>query len=100
LEREECATRFLAGPIKTGQPSFQSREATMKIVIACLMLSLAAAACSPSDGDVTGATGSCAAKLYRPYNPRDVKQCVDVCIRCDRGVMATCSTSCFLKGAQ
>jgi hypothetical protein len=49
---------------------------------------------------VTGATGSCAAKLYRPFNPRDLKQCVDVCIRCDRGVTATCSVSCTLKGAQ
>jgi hypothetical protein len=73
----------------------------MKIVIACLIILLAAASCSPSsDGDVTGATGSCAAKLYRPYNPKDMKQCVDVCIRCDRGVTATCSTSCTFKGAQ
>jgi hypothetical protein len=29
-----------------------------------------------------------------------MKQCIDVCIRCDRGVTATCSTSCTFKGAQ
>lgn len=72
----------------------------MRIVMACLLLPLVAS-CSPSsDGDVTGATGSCAAKLYGSYNPRDMKQCVDVCIRCNRGVTTTCSTSCTLKGAQ
>jgi len=28
-----------------------------------------------------------------------MKQCVAVCITCERGVMTTCSTSCKLKGA-
>jgi hypothetical protein len=77
-----------------------SREATMRTVIGTLILLLATACCSPSsDTDVTGATGSCAVKLYNSYNPKDVKQCVDVCLRCDRGVATTCSTSCTLKGA-
>ena len=31
---------------------------------------------------------------------RGMKQCVAVCIACERGVMTTCSTSCTLKGAQ
>jgi hypothetical protein len=29
-----------------------------------------------------------------------MKQCVDVCITCERGSMTTCSTSCTMKGAK
>jgi hypothetical protein len=29
-----------------------------------------------------------------------MKQCVAVCIACERGVVTTCSTSCTLKGAR
>ena len=43
---------------------------------------------------------TCVSKLYTPYNPKNMKQCVAVCIACERGVMTTCSTSCTLKGAQ
>jgi hypothetical protein len=72
----------------------------MRTGIGILILLFAAASCSPSsDGDVTGATGPCASKLYSPYNPKDMKQCVDVCLQCNRGVPTTCSTSCTLKGA-
>jgi hypothetical protein len=54
--------------------------------------------CSPSE-EVTGSTNKCATDLYHPYNPKALKQCVDVCIKCNNGVMTTCSTSCTLKGA-
>jgi hypothetical protein len=57
--------------------------------------------CTP-DGEV--ATGSihskCAAELYQTYNPKALDQCMAVCIKCDRGTRATCSTSCTLKGAR
>ena len=46
-------------------------------------------ACSP-DNDVTGSIESCASKLYSSYNPKDMKQCVGVCIACNRGVTTTC----------
>ena len=71
----------------------------MRAIIAIVLCGAALAACSP-DNDVTGSIGSCAKKLYSPYNPKDLKQCVAVCIACDRGVTTTCSTACTLKGAR
>jgi hypothetical protein len=57
------------------------------------------AACSP-EGDQAGYVNSCAANLYRSYNPMVLDQCVSACTRCDHGTAATCSTSCTLKGAR
>jgi ferritin-like protein len=54
----------------------------------------------PENNDVTGSVDACARNLYTPYNPKDMKQCVAVCIACERGVVTTCSTSCTLKGAR
>jgi hypothetical protein len=53
--------------------------------------------CSPAD---TEAPSECATSLYSSYNPKVLKQCVDVCIKCNHGVTTTCSTSCNLKGAR
>ena len=71
----------------------------MRAIIAIVLAAAALAACSP-DNDVTGSIGSCANKLFSPFNPRGMKQCVAACITCDRGVTTTCSTSCTLKGAR
>ena len=70
----------------------------MRAIIAIVLAAAALAACSP-DKDVTGSIGSCVSKLYSPYNPKDMKQCVGACIACNRGLATTCSTSCTLKGA-
>lgn len=65
-----------------------------------LLVALTMASCSPdTDSHSTESAEACSAKLYTQYNPNDIKQCVDVCIRCDKGVATTCSTSCTLKGA-
>ena len=40
-----------------------------------------------------------ATAMYLLAKPKNMKQCVAVCIACERGVMTTCSTSCTLKGA-
>lgn len=69
----------------------------MRAIIVIILSAAALAACKP-DNDVTGSI-ACASKLYSPYNPKDMKQCVGACIACDRGVTSTCSTSCMLKGA-
>ena len=53
--------------------------------------------CSP-EAEVTGSTNICATDIYPSYNPKALDQCVAVCIKCDRGVVTTCSTSCTLKG--
>jgi hypothetical protein len=50
--------------------------------------------------EVTGTTSQCAAGLFSSYNPKNLNQCVAVCIKCERGAMTTCSTSCRLKGAE
>ena len=72
----------------------------MRAIIAIVLAAAVLAACKPeTNSDVTGSTDSCARNLYSPYNPKDMKQCVAVCIACERGVTTTCSTSCTLKGA-
>ena len=43
---------------------------------------------------------ACVAKLYSPYDPQNLEQCMAVCIACSNGVKTTCSTSCKLKGAR
>ncbi|QWG12594.1 hypothetical protein KMZ29_23320 [Bradyrhizobium sediminis] len=70
----------------------------MRAIIVIILSAAALAACKP-DNDVTGSI-ACASKLYSPYNPKDMKQCVGACLACDRGVTSTCSTSCMLKGAR
>ena len=72
----------------------------MRTMIAIVLSAAALAACSPDNNDVTGSIETCARKLYSTYNPKNMKQCVDVCIACDRGVTTTCSTACTLKGAR
>ena len=71
----------------------------MRAIFMIILSAAALASCTPEKNtDVTGSI-ACANKLYSPYNPKDMKQCVAVCITCDRGVTTTCSTSCTLKGA-
>ncbi len=75
----------------------------MRVIIAIILSAAVLAACMPensSRAEVTGSIDTCARKLYSQYNPKDKKQCVAVCIACDRGVTTTCSTACTLRGAQ
>jgi hypothetical protein len=73
----------------------------MRVILAIVLSAAVLAACTPeSKNDVTGSIGDCARKLYSEYNPKDKKQCVAVCIACERGVTTTCSTACTLRGAQ
>jgi hypothetical protein len=69
-------------------------------IIVLVLAAVALTACNPdSNSDVTGSL-ECANKMFTPYNPKNLKQCVAACIACDRGVTTTCSTSCTMKGAQ
>ena len=75
----------------------------MRVIIAIFLSAAALAACTSensSKADVTGSIDNCVRKLYSQYNPKDIKQCVAVCIACERGVTTTCSTACTLRGAQ
>ena len=71
----------------------------MRAIIVIILSAAALASCTP-ENDVTGSVGNCARKLYTPFNPKDMKQCVAACIACESGVVTTCSTSCTLKGAR
>ena len=74
----------------------------MRVILAILLSAVVLAGCKPDNNsnDITGSIDTCARKLYSTYNPKDLKQCIAVCISCQRGVVTTCSTSCTLKGAQ
>ena len=72
----------------------------MRAIITMILAAAVLSACKPENNDITGSIDNCAQKLYSPYNPKSMKQCVAVCIACERGVTTTCSTSCTLKGAQ
>lgn len=48
----------------------------------------------------SGPSLACTARLYSPYNPKNLEQCMTVCMVCSAGVKTTCSTSCKLRGAQ
>jgi hypothetical protein len=72
----------------------------MRAILAIMLSAVVLAGCNPdNNSDITGSIDNCARKLYSVYNPKDMKQCVAVCLACQRGVMTTCSTSCTLKGA-
>ena len=70
----------------------------MTRIAALMLIGLVGVSCSPS-GEVTGAITKCATDLYPGYNPKLMEQCVEVCRKCDRGTVTTCTTSCTLKGA-
>jgi hypothetical protein len=69
-------------------------------LMAIASLGLLMLSCKPETVETTGAASACAAKLYSHYDPTNMEQCVDVCMRCERGVTTTCTTSCTLKGAR
>ena len=72
----------------------------MRAIIAIILSAAALASYTPANSsEATGSIENCARKLYNPYNPKDKKQCIAVCIACERGVTTTCSTACTLKGA-
>ena len=66
---------------------------------AALLLACLTAGCWP-DPTPTGSINKCATDLFPSYNPKDKDQCIAACIKCERGVVTTCATSCSLKGAK
>jgi hypothetical protein len=71
----------------------------MRRFVGLLAIGLLLASCN-QESDATGSTNSCASNLYPSYDPKVRDQCVDVCMKCERGTRVTCSTSCMLKGAR
>lgn len=54
----------------------------------------------PEQAPLSKETQICAAKLYNPYNPKNLDQCIAVCQACGSGGKRTCATSCSLNGAR
>jgi hypothetical protein len=49
--------------------------------IGLIAMAVVVVSCSP-ESDVTGTANKCASKLFPSYNPKDLKQCIDACIKC------------------
>ena len=78
-----------------GRRRLRARELAVLLGVLCSL-----AGCNNDTSDPTADTLKCARRLYADYSPKNMKQCVDVCISCERGSMTTCSTSCTMKGAK
>lgn len=72
----------------------------MRIIAIFISLMVVFLAGCHEDQEVTGTTAQCTADLFPSYNPKNLNQCVAACIKCQRGIMTTCSKSCRLKGAE
>jgi hypothetical protein len=55
--------------------------------------------CSEAQPEYTEQQRLCISQRYIHYDPQQLSQCVDVCKSCLSGTIATCNTSCKLKGA-
>jgi hypothetical protein len=87
----------LVGVRSLAVPARGGRSIIELMVIASL--GLLTVSCKPETVETTDSVNACATKLYAQYDPANKEQCVNVCLRCERGVMTTCTTSCTLKGA-
>ena len=67
------------------------------LLLACFAVGLAA--CSEEQPAYTEQQRVCIAQRYTNYDPKQLKQCLDVCKTCMNGTVITCNTSCKLKGA-
>jgi hypothetical protein len=83
---------------QAGSPCrWRSLRSWKQVVLLGLLCSVAG--CNNDTSD-PAKVQQCASKRYADYNPKNMKQCVDVCIACERGSVTTCSTSCTMKGAK
>jgi hypothetical protein len=73
------------------------RHAVALSVLTALAIGLAW--CSQEQAGYTEKERVCIAQHYKDYDAKRLSQCVDVCKACLSGTVATCNTSCKLKGA-
>jgi hypothetical protein len=64
-----------------------------------LAILLSLGGCSP-DPASTGSISKCVAENFPSYNPANREQCIAACIKCEKGVTATCATACSLKSTR
>jgi hypothetical protein len=79
----------------TGKPKLRPCHLAVALGILCGL-----AGCNNEASSPEAKALQCARQQYADFNPKNMQQCVNVCITCERGSMTTCSTSCTLKGAK
>ena len=72
---------------------------SLPTVTALTALAVVLASCSKEQNEYTEKERQCIAQRFNDYNPKQLGQCVDVCAACLKGTVATCNTSCKMKGA-
>jgi hypothetical protein len=79
----------------------QPRRCAMQLpsLNALTALAIGLASCSQEQPGYSEKERVCIAQHYRDYDAKQLSQCVDVCKACLNGNVATCNTSCKLKGA-
>jgi hypothetical protein len=90
----EAKSMISAGPL-SGKRKLRSRSLIVSLGILCGL-----AGCNNEASNSETKSLQCAKQRYADFNPKNMQQCVDVCITCERGNVTTCSTSCTLKGAK
>jgi hypothetical protein len=63
-------------------------------------LAVGLASCSQEQAGYTEQERACIVQRYKDYDAERLRQCVEVCEACLKGTIATCNTSCKLKGAR
>jgi hypothetical protein len=81
--------------VLSGKPKLRPRNLVVSFAMLCGL-----AGCNNEASDPEIKALRCAKQQYADFNPKNMQQCVNVCITCERGSMTTCSTSCTLKGAK
>jgi hypothetical protein len=71
----------------------------LPIAIFLAALAIGLASCSEEQPTFTEKEHACIAQRSKNYDPKQLAQCVDVCKYCLNGTVATCNTSCKLRGA-
>jgi hypothetical protein len=69
------------------------------LLLACFAVGLSACSDDRDQPAYTEQQRLCIAQRYNNYDPKQLKQCLDVCKTCMNGSVITCNTSCKLKGA-
>jgi hypothetical protein len=86
----------LANPYETIRLYCAAAGGIVRSVAIAISIGLILSGCW-SEQDVTGPANKCVTDTYPSYSVKNLKQCVDVCIKRERGTTTTCSTSCTLR---
>jgi hypothetical protein len=65
-----------------------------------ILIPLAVLAACSREPEFPAPPSQCLASINPPYDEKVFDRCVAGCIKCENGVVTTCSTSCRLKGAK